>query len=477
MKISRRGFLTKSAAFAGGLFSVGAMMNCAGQKERPNILWIIAEDLSPDLGCYGNTLVHTPNIDRLASEGALYNAAFCTAPVCSATRSALMTGMYQTSIGAHHHRSHREDGYRLPAGVRFLCDIFRDAGYFTANVTTPAPDMQGTGKTDYNFTVDTPFDGTDWKERASGQPFFAQINFPETHRPFKKAQKNPVNPDDVEIPPCYPDHPITREDWALYLDTAQYLDDKVGAALKRLDDEGLAQNTIVIFFGDHGQPHVRGKQWLYEGGLRIPLIIRAPGMIKPGTTSDELVSLIDVSAQSLGFAGITTPEYMEGRAFLTPGVSEREYIFAARDRCDETMDRIRCVRTKQYKYIRNFMPERPYTQHNRYKETQYPVIRLMRRLHAAGKLTPEQELFMAKTRPPEELYDLENDPYELKNLAHVPEHQTILRELRERLEQWIQETGDRGEIPEDPAIEKYFLERAKQRYDDELKKLQAQEGM
>ncbi len=475
MRISRRTFLTGSAALAGGLFAAGIRPGCAGRKERHNILWIIAEDLSPDLGCYGNRLVHTPHIDRLASEGAMFNAAFCTAPVCSATRSALMTGMYQTSIGAHHHRSHRDDGYRLPEGVGFLCDIFRDAGYFTANVTTPAPGIKGTGKTDYNFTVDIPFDGTDWNQRASGQPFFAQINFPETHRTFKKADRNPVNPQDVEIPPYYPDHPVTREDLALYLDTAQYLDDKVGAVLTRLDEEGLTENTVVVFFGDHGRPHVRGKQWLYEGGIRIPLVIRFPGRIEPGTTSNELVSLIDVSAQSLRFAGIEVPDTMQGRAFLEHEIPEREFIFAARDRCDETMDRIRCIRTKRYKYIRNFMPERPYTQLNRYKETQYPVIRLMRRLHAAGKLTPEQELFMADARPPEELYDLTIDPHELHNLADSAEHRDILDELRERLNAWIEETGDQGEIPEDPSIQQQYLERAKTNYDKQLQRLMADE--
>jgi len=442
----------------------------AAETTSPNILWLIAEDLGVELGCYGNKLVHTPNLDNLAGEGARYTNAFTTAPVCSASRSGFMTGMYQTSIGAHNHRSHRRDGYRLPDGVHVITDYFRQAGYFTANVRTAAPGVRGTCKTDFNFNVEKPFDGTDWNQRRDGQPFFAQVNFSETHRRFKKARENPVDPQKVTLPPYYPDHAIAREDWALYLDTVGYLDAKVGAVLKRLEEEGLADTTIVFFFGDHGRAHVRGKQWLYDGGIHIPLIVRIPerfrprGHGEPGTVCDDLISAIDIAASSLAWAGTKLPTKMEGRPTLFPGVDQREFIVAARDRCDETVDRIRCVRTKRYKYIRNFYPDRPYTQPNRYKERQYPVLGLLKQLHSKGKLTPVQELFMAARRPPEELYDLTTDPHEVSNLADSPRCQQVLKDLRAKLAGWIEQTGDQGRIPEDPSIIEFWQKRQKQKH-------------
>jgi len=451
--------------------SSGSGLNPSPAKEeRANILWLIAEDLCPDLGCYGEKLARTPNLDRLASEGARFTNAFLTSPVCSPSRSAFMTGMYQTSIGAHHHRSHRRDNYRLPQGVRLITDYLREAGYFTANVITAAPGVEGRGKTDFNFTVENPFDGTDWNERKPGQPFYAQVNFRETHRIFEEVKENAVDPELVKIPPYYPDHPVARADWARYLDAIGILDRKVGAVLKRLEDEGLAGNTVVIFFGDNGRPHVRGKQFLYEGGILTPLIVRWPGRIKAGTVSDDLVSAIDLSATSLEIAGIEPPAHMQGVVFLGPEAQKREYIVAARDRCDETMDRIRCIRTKRFKYIRNFMPERPYAQLNRYKET-YPVMRLMRRLHKEGKLTPEQALFMAERRPEEELYELQADPHELNNLASSPSHQELLQKMRRTLADWIKETGDMGEVPEDPAVTAHYEKAMKKSFDEKIKKL------
>ena len=448
-----------------------------GKKSRPNILWLIGEDMCPDLGCYGNELVYTPNIDKLASQGVRFTNAFTTAPVCSASRSAFMTGMYQTTIGAHNHRSHRRDGYRLPPGVHLITDYFRKAGYFTANVTTAAPGVKGTGKTDFNFTVENPFDGMDWNQREEGQPFYAQINFKEAHRVFKSDPEHPIDPDKVNLPPYYPDHPIARKDWALYLETIQNLDKKIGAVLQRLEDEGLADNTVIFFLGDHGRAHVRGKQFLYDGGIHIPLIIRWPGTLKAGTVSDELISAIDIAATSLWIAGIKPPENMQGQIFLGAKAKKRDYIVAARDRCDETVDRIRCIRSKRYKYIRNFYPDRPYTQLNRYKECQYPVLRLMRRLHAAGKLTPAQDRFMADTRPPEELYDLQADPFEIHNLASSPEHQAILKEMRSTLDEWIRKTKDKGEEKEDPAVIAYYEQKMKANFDERIKKYYQQEGM
>lgn len=460
--MKRRDFLKKIGI---GIPMYIGVPGCLGISEehqskvgRPNILWLTSEDTSPDHHCYGNELVKTPNIDKLASEGALYTNAFVTGPVCSASRSGFMTGMYQTSIGAHNHRSHRNDGYTLPEPVKVITEYFREAGYFTCNCD--GLDYEKPGKTDWNFKPKVKaFDGTDWSQRKPGQPFFAQMNFSLTHRSFKRDPDNPIDPDKVKLPPYYPDHPISRRDWADYLESLQILDGQIGVALKRLEDEGLADNTIVMYFGDHGRPHVRGKQWLYEEGVHIPMIIRWPGHIKPGTVVNDLISTVDFAPTFLSMAGIEPPKHLQGQIFLANKSKKREYVFAARDRCDGTADRIRCVRTERYKYICNFHPERPYTQFNGYKKLQYPMLTLMQVLHKQGKLTPEQARFMAPRRPKEELYDLVSDPYELNNLAEDPKHQKILKQLRAELDNWIKRTDDKGEIPEDPEIEAQEMEK------------------
>ena len=431
--------------------------------SKPNILWILSEDISPELSCYGTPLVQTPNLDKLAGQGIRFTNAFTTGPVCSASRSAMITGMFQTSIGAHNHRSHRDDGYTLPEPVRLITEYFRDAGYFTANVTTAAKGVKGSGKTDFNFKFENAFDGNDWNQRKAGQPFFAQLSISVTHRGkhwknLRNQLTNPIDPDKVKLPPYYPDHPVAREDWATYLDSIQVMDGYIGKILKRLDDENIAHNTVVIFIGDHGRCHVRGKQWLYDGGIHIPLLVRWPSKLKAGQVCDDLISAIDISATILKIAGIDPPKYMQGKVFLEADantnwrpVNQHEYIFAARDRCDETIDRIRCVRNKHHKYIRNFMPERPYTQTNDYKERSYPMLNLMKELHAQGKLTPVQALFMAPRKPVEELYDIKKDPYEINNLAASPQYQQTLEKMRAILEQWIEETGDMGRLPEKPS--------------------------
>jgi arylsulfatase A-like enzyme len=429
----------------------------ASAPARPNILWLIAEDLSPDLGCYGNRAVQTPNLDRLAREGMRFTNAFVTGPVCSASRSAIATGMYQTTIGAHNHRSHRDDGYRLPQGVEPFTRYLQRAGYHTSNVIKAAPGVRGTGKTDFNFVTEDIFDGKDWAERRKGQPFYAQVNFSETHRPFRRCPERPVDPARVEVPPCYPDHPWVRKDWAMYLETLQNLDTKVGKVLARLEQEGLAEDTIVFFFGDHGRPMPRDKQFLYDGGIRIPLLIRIPEKYRPagyqpGGVSDALVSAIDITATTLRLAGVEPPAHMEGRPFFGPGVQPREFIIAARDRCDETVDRIRCVRTRRFKYIRNFFPERPYTQQNVYKDVNYVTLAVMRQLQEAGKLTGPPAAFLAPRRPPEELYDLAADPHETRNLADDPKYRRTLEEMRAILDRWIRETGDQGQHPEDRVM-------------------------
>ncbi len=426
---------------------------------RPNILWLIAEDLGPHLACYGTKEVWTPNLDRLAGDGVRYTR-FFNGNVCSPSRSAFMTGMYATTIGTHNHRSHRDDGYRLPDGVRVLTDWMRPAGYFTANVRElpAACGFRGTGKTDWNFAYDgKPFDSANWADLKAHQPFYAQINFSETHRSFHAPKK--ADPSKVEIPPYYPDHPVTRTDWAAYLDDVSELDRKVGLVLAQLAKDGLADNTVVVFFGDNGQAHVRGKQFCYEEGLWVPAIIRWPKKVKvpaqfqPGSTDDRLLHGIDLAPTMLAIAGLEKPPKMQGQSFLgDPCEPAREYVFDQRDRCDETVMRIRTVRDSRYRYIRNFTPDTPFLAPNAYKERQYPVWNLLKDLHAAGKLTPAQDFLCRPKMPDEELYDLSADPWELRNLAAEPSQASTLQRLRGVLEKWIEETNDQGRFAESPGI-------------------------
>lgn len=428
------------------------------RPPRPNILWLIAEDLGPHLGCYGTREVWTPHLDALAAEGVRYTRFFTTAPVCSPSRSAFMTGMYQTTIGAHHHRSHRDDGYRLPRGVRLLTEWLREAGYFTANIRELPRELgfRGTGKTDWNFTPPPrPFDSSRWSDLKANQPFFAQINFQETHRPFNAPRR--ADPTKVQLPPWTPDQPVAREDWAGYLDAASELDRKAGRVLRQLETDGLAANTVVVFFADNGQAHFRGKQFCYDSGLHVPLIIRwpenfpPPKYFRPGSVDARLLEAIDLAPTMLEIAGVKPPATMQGRAFLGERAAPpKAHVFGARDRCDETVFRFRTVRDARFRYIRNFTPERPFLQPNAYKSRQYPVWRMLPQWHAEGKLTPEQAFYCAPTMPEEELYDLLNDPHEVRNLAGRPEFDPVRRRLRRVLEDWIETTRDQGRQPEPP---------------------------
>lgn len=425
--------------------------------SRPNIIWIMTEDMSPEMSCYGYPYVQTPNLDKLASQGLRFTNVYATSPVCSPSRSALITGMYQTSIGAHHHRSHRKDGYHLPAPVKPFTEYLKAAGYYTVNTSLKADGSltYKPGKTDYNFVTDTsPFDGADWRQRQPGQPLYAQVMIGVTHRgPVwqKQVQEHQpqISADGLKLPSFYPDHPVAREDWATYLESIQLMDSYVGNLLKKLEEDGFTrQNTIVIFSSDHGRCMVRDKQFLYDGGLKIPLLITWPGQLPAGRIDSALHSSIDITATILAFAGAERPAYMEGKPFWGDSAGAREYIVAARDRMDETVDRMRAVRTKQFKYIKNLYPDRPYMQPNRYKETEYPVWNLLKALQREGKLTPGQSLFTAATKPPEELYDVVNDPEELRNLAALPAYKKQLHTMRDILKTWTESTGDLGQYPE-----------------------------
>jgi len=440
------------------LLALGLLLLGAPQAARPNILWIVVDDMSANFGCYGDKSVETPNVDRLAREGTRFSTAFVTAPVCSPSRSALITGMFQTSIGAHHHRSGRgTDKIHLPPGVDTIPALFRRAGYFTSIGSWPITRAQG--KTDYNFEWDkADYDSTDWADRKAGQPFFAQVQLHGgklrdgrgLSDAVKKALGTLTSTDVVKLPPYYPDDPVIREDWARYLDSVRYTDLQVGEILKRLEAEGTAAHTLLFFITDHGISHARGKQFLYDEGVHIPLLVRGPGMTA-GAVRADLIQHVDLAASSLAAAGIPIPQGMQSRDVLAADYRPREAVFAARDRCDETVEHLRMVRTSKWKYIRNFLPKRPHLQPNAYKDAK-PIVRRLRELHDSGKLTglPEQILF-APERAPEELYDLENDPSEVRNLAADPSHETTLKELRGRLDRWMEETGDQGRVPESAA--------------------------
>jgi arylsulfatase A-like enzyme len=439
------------------LASTGLFSTRSQAADRPNILWLLAEDMGPEaLSIAGTPEAKTPVIDALAREGVNYTRAYTTAPVCSPSRSAFMTGMYATTIGAQHHRTRNKQP--LPEGVRTLPDRLREAGYFTANVVTFPTGVQtkGAGKIDWNFKQEGPaFDGKDWAELKEHQPFYAQVNFQETHRDFHAPTE--ADPAKVVLPPYYPDHPVARRDWAAYLDSARELDRRVGRILAALVADGLAENTIVVFMGDNGQAHVRGKQFCYEEGLHVPLMIRwpkgvpAPEGFTPGKDDPRFLEATDLTATTLAWAGVKKPAGMQGRVFLGADAEPaRTLVFGARDRCDETAMRIRTVRDARYRYIRNFTPGVPYLAPNAYKEKQYPMWNLLKELHAAGQLTPEQELFCQPRMPEEEFYDLENDPHEVHNLAKspAPEHQAALATLRAAVKTWIVETGDHVPDPD-----------------------------
>lgn len=447
---NRREFLTKCGIGMATLGFARQSMIYAKNTSRPNIVWIVVEDMSCHFGCYGEKSIPTPNVDRLATEGVKFDKAFVTAPVCSPCRSALITGMYQTSIGAHQHRSGRgTEKIHLPPKIQLVPAIFQEAGYYTCNGFI-GNRRKRPGKTDYNFEYDKAvYDSTDWADRKSGQPFFAQIQLAGGKGRTKKTP-NPIDPADVKLPPYYPDDPVIRDDWAKYLNAAMNTDIQVGQIVQRLKNEGLYDNTYIFFMTDHGISHARGKQFLYDEGIRVPLIVRGPGL-KAGTVREDLVIHIDMAATSLALAGISVPEWMQGKDILAEDYQRRDYIVSARDRCDETVDRIRCVRTDRYKYICNFYPKRPYLQPCAYKDKK-EIIKAMRRLHKEGKLNRDQKLIMAEKRPKEELYDLRKDPWELHNLSGDDSNRRILSNMRKMLDKWINETNDRGRYRESEAM-------------------------
>jgi arylsulfatase A-like enzyme len=462
MAISRRDFFEKGAATVGALRAASAQSG-----DRPNVLYVILEDTGPNFACYGEPLVRTPNIDRFASQGTRFTHAFCAAPVCSASRSALMSGRYQANIGAHNHRTWEWHKKPLAAPAQHVCDWFRGAGYFTCNLEPPPGQRKlvngaaGSGKVDLNFLSNAAdrsvfFDGYDWNQRKAGQPFFAHITIIETHKGqgWKIARQRPkpelVEPEKLKLASYYPDSPIARDEYANYLDAISLSDGYLGQLLARLEAEGLAKNTVVVVSSDHG-PLFRGKQFVYDGGIHIPLMIRFPDGLHAGKVDDRFVSGIDIAPTLLGFAGIRPPAgAMQGQDIFGNAYTPRTHIFAARDRMDTSIDRMRAVRTREFKYIRNYLPGIPYMQHNEYKEQNYPTWNLVKEWAAQGKLTKEQALFAAIQKPIEELFDLRTDPDEVRNLAGDPKYSDTLKRLRGLVDGFVEE-NDKLVNFEDPV--------------------------
>jgi arylsulfatase A-like enzyme len=460
--------------------AVPASEDAAEEKNlRPNVLWLFIDDQDPRYGCYGEELVDTPNIDALAAAGVVFERTYVPTPVCAPTRSALMTGTYPIRTGTHNMRSSRDPSasIHLPEDMETLPELFRQAGYATFN----------RGKDDYNFVYDRSelysigvvpglvnavnwkgLSGQgDWSEVPKGTPFFAQIQPPGGKSTRGIAEKlaafgaDPVDPAAVAVPPQYPDIPEVRRKIADHLNTMQLTDHEVGRLLDRLKADGLWENTIIFLFSDHGSDLPRSKEFCYEEGLRVPLIIAAPGMteaIKPGTRRSDLTSLMDVTATSLALAGLEIPEYMDSKNVFADDYS-RDYVFSSRDRCSFTIDRIRSVRGDRYHYIRNFMTNRPLMQWN-YRST-FPISKKIEAMYANGELTPAQALPYGE-RPPEELYDMRQDPHQTANLANDSAHRAVVERMRGVLADWITDTDDKGQYPESRVA----LQAVKNRFGD-----------
>ena len=449
------------------------------RDQRPNILWIIAEDLSPDLPCYGYEGVLTPNLDQLAARGMRFEKAFTTAPVCAPSRSALAVGMYQTAINAHHMRYPDELKNDLPEGVVPINEIFKRNGYQTA-LFKEAP---ANNKKDWSFaTPHTEFDASSWKELSKDKPFFAYFNLRLTHRPFEQDTIHPIDPATVKVPPYYPNHQVAREDFADYLESLQIMDKQVGQVLNGLEEHGFSDNTIVIFFGDHGRPMTRAKNNLYDAGMQVPLIMAAPTASKwaaslpKGSTNSQLVSAIDITATSLDFAGINKPDYMHGRVLFGENKEpNRTEVFCALDRIGESNYKSRAVRTDKWKYIKNYNRDKSINElATAYRQAMHPIFHLLNIYDEKGLLSPQQET-LVRPMPEEELYDLENDPFEINNLVAQANHADKLNELQTKLEAWQTAFPDFGMQEDSEELKSAFAQygvKSGARYKDKITDLE-----
>ncbi len=439
------------------------------QEHLLNILWITAEDMSPTLGAYGDAYATTPNLDRLARESVRYTRAFATAPVCSPARSCLITGMYATSLGTQHLRSL----FPIPEGIKGFPAWLRAAGYHCTNNV----------KTDYNTAgepalIASSWDASSaqahWRGRKPGQPFFSVFNIMDTHQsrasvwPWDKFERTigarlkpgeRHDPARAPLPPYYPDTPTARRTVARYYDCVTSMDREVGRILRELEEDGLAGTTVVFFFSDHGMGLPRGKRTLYDSGLRVPLLLRFPKAFErlapaaPGAAIDRLVSFVDFAPTVLSLAGLPVPDPFQGHAFLGRSAGPpREHVYGARDRVDEAYDLSRSVRGARWLYIRNYLHHLSWNQPEGYSDAA-DLRREITRLAAEGRLDAAQMAY-AGPRPPEELYDTEADPHQVRNLADAAEHVSVLRSMRRLHRSWVVDTRDLGFLPESVVWER-----------------------
>ena len=431
---------------------------------QPNILWITCEDLSPILGCYGDRVANTPNIDLFAQNAVRFTNAYASAPICTPARSSLITGVYASSMGTHHLRGVVPKSDKIKCFTEFL----REKGYYCTNNV----------KEDYNFITpeeawDESSDSAHWRNRKPEQPFFSVFNFMVTHQSQTRYgieklneinstldEKDRINPDDVEIPPYYPDTPIVRNNIASLYTQVHIMDKKFQEIINQLEEDGLRENTIIFFYSDHGTGLPRGKGYLHDTGIKVPLIIEFPekykhySPAKAGAFSDELVNFIDFPPTVLSLTGIDPPKYMQGNPFLGQyRKNSNDYVISIRDRRDEVLMFSRSIRTDKYHYIRNFLPHRPRMQRNFYSEIT-PIRQELRRLDNLGLLQSNEDWLMEDSVPVDELYDTETDPHELNNLAQEAEHLEIMELLKRNLFSWMVETKDLGLVPEYEMIEK-----------------------
>lgn len=443
-----------------------AAPSLSAAAERLNILWITVEDMSPRIGPYGDTTVPTPHLDRLASQGVRYTRAFGVYGVCAPNRHALIMGMYPTSTGAMAMRTWKRTSaladitdpdllaiptYEAtpPPEARCFPEYLRSAGYYCTN----------NSKTDYQFRPpvsawDDSSSSAHWRNRPEGVPFFSVFNFTVTHESGTFEGRSPpvADPETVTLPPYYPDTPVVRRDLARHYDNIAVMDRLVGGVLKQLEDDGLAESTVVFFFSDHGDGLPRAKRWIYDSGLRVPLLVRFPDGREAGTTRGELVSFVDMAPTVLSVAGVPVPAHMQGQPFLgEQGAEPRRYVYAARDRMDPAFETIRAVRDARFKYVRNYRPDLPYFGFIPYRD-RAGVMKEILRLTAESTLGPKSWQLYSRTKPLEELYDTDADPWEIRNLASDPAHFEKLAELRQAHLEWTRETGDLGHIPEEELI-------------------------
>ena len=456
------------------LGACGAQTEPLSTERPPNILLIVAEDMSSRVGAFGDEVAMTPAIDALAESGIRFPNTFTASGVCAPSRSALITGVYPTSMGTHHMRTASGvpgtavEAYEAvpPADVKAFPELLRAAGYATVNFA----------KKDYQFGEPftvwdadigdfmTPVEPATWRQLPNDKPFFAMVNLLSTHetrlvtvdggfppglKAFAEIRNRMVprttDPADVAVPAYFPDTDDVRSSIAQHYDNVQFMDREVAKILAALEEDGLADNTIVIWTTDHGDPFPRAKRSVYDSGTRVPMIVRFPDGRGADTVRESLVSFVDLAPTILRLAGVEAPGFMQGRDFLDG--EPREFVYASRDRMDETLDRQRTVRDEQYRYVRNYMPELAYFRPLQFRDM-FPIMKDLWDKDSNANLTVEQSFYFAAPRPREELYDLSQDPDEVNNLAGQPDYENALARMRNALERWQDDVGDLGNVPE-----------------------------